>query len=244
MRNYLIGVVAFFAAGLTGLSMAEEGDSSVAQNIKTKIQRAVPNLPIVNISVSKLDGFYEIELANGERLFSTASGDYFIAGDLFQVGSGSLVNLSEEQRNGKRADKLAAVTDEQKIVFSPNQKKASVTVFTDVDCGYCRKLHLQMAGYLEQGIEIKYMAFPRAGVGSSSYTKIVSAWCADDRQDAITKLKTGKTIAELSCDNPVAEHFRLGNELGVTGTPALVLESGKMVPGFVEPARLAKILGI
>lgn len=244
MRNYLIGLMLFAVVGFTGLSLAEAIDSSAMQNVKTKIQRAIPNLPIVDVRASELEGFIEVELVNGERLFATPSGDHFIAGDLFQIDSGSLVNLSEEQRNGRRANRLAAVTEDQKIVFSPNQTKASVTVFTDVDCGYCRKLHLEMAGYMEQGIEIKYMAFPRAGVGSSSYNKIVSAWCAEDRQDALTRLKMGKTIEELSCDNPVAEHYRLGNELGVTGTPALVLESGKMVPGFVEPARLAKILGI
>lgn len=238
----LVGVCAITASAF--FAIAAEDEAAVKAAIRAKIQAAIPQLPITKISVSQLAGFYEVELANGERLFATPQADHFIAGDLFRVEQDKIVNLSELQRDRVRADKLAVIDDSDKIVFTPAYKKASITVFTDVDCGYCRRLHMQMADYLERGIEIKYLAFPRAGVGSDAYNKIVSAWCADDKKEAITRLKQGQNIERRSCVNPVAEQYQLGQELGVTGTPALVFESGRLVPGYIEPERLAQLLGI
>ena len=215
-----------------------------AQAIVQKIKQAVPSIPIVSIEASDLSGFYDVTLGNGEHLFVTADGETFIAGDMFKVSLDGLVNLTETKRNSSRATKLADISEEEKIVFSPAHTKASITVFTDVDCGYCRKLHSEMAGYLEKGIEIKYLAFPRAGLGSQSYKKIVSAWCASDRQLAMTKLKSGKHIETKNCENPVASHYQLGNEIGVRGTPAIVLESGELLPGYYPPEKLSQMLHI
>ncbi len=111
-------------------------------------------------------------------------------------------------------------------------------VFTDIDCGYCRKLHAQMAEYNEQGIAISYLAFPRAGIGSRSYEKAVSVWCSEDQQDAMTQAKLGADPDPLQCDNPIAEQYQLGQQLGVTGTPALLTSSGQLIPGFVPPQQL------
>lgn len=244
MQTHLIRLIALFMLSLSYQSVARADDSSIEASVSAKIQAAIPQLPITSVTASQLDGFYEVELANGERLFANASANHFIAGDLFQITDRGLVNLSEGKRDKNRADKIAAVKDEDKIIFSPEMTKARVTVFTDIDCGYCRKLHSQMAGYLEHGIEIQYLAYPRAGIGSNSYNKIVSAWCAKDKQDALTRLKNGEVIAKASCENPVADQFRLGTELGVTGTPALVLESGRIYPGYIEPDQLAGMLGI
>lgn len=243
MQRSVIGpVTAVIMAVLSYSVIAENG--ATEQAIAAKIQAAIPQLPITQVSASRLPGFYEVELANGERLFANPEADYFIAGDMFQITGNKLVNLSEAKRDEKRAEKIAAIDDGEKIIFTPENKKATVTVFTDVDCGYCRRLHMHMAGYLKQGIEIQYLAYPRAGIGSNSYKKIVSAWCAENKQEALTKLKNGEEIAQTTCDNPVADQFRLGNELGVTGTPALVFESGRLYPGYVEPEHLAKLLGI
>jgi thiol:disulfide interchange protein DsbC len=132
------------------------------------------------------------------------------------------------------------------IVFSPKgQVKASVTVFTDVDCGYCQKLHEEVPALNAKGIEVRYLAYPRAGIGSPSYNKIVSAWCANDQQDALTKLKRRQPIPTNICaGNPVAAQFALGGKMGVRGTPALVLESGRLLPGYMPADRLAAELGV
>ena len=244
MRRSVFSLAAAVIMAVLSYSVIAEENGATEQAIAAKIQAAIPQLPITQVSASQLPGFYEVELANGERLFANPEADYFIAGDMFQITDNRLVNLSEAKRDEKRAEKIAAIDDSQKIIFTPENKKATVTVFTDVDCGYCRRLHMHMAGYLERGIEIQYLAYPRAGIGSNSYKKIVSAWCAENKQEALTKLKNGEEIAAATCENPVADQFRLGNEMGVTGTPALVFESGRLYPGYVEPEHLAKLLGI
>ncbi|MEH6357526.1 MAG: DsbC family protein [Pseudomonadales bacterium] len=219
-------------------------DTDEEQLIIDKLQQAVPQIPMTGIQKSELTGLYEVTLGNGERVFVSADAKYFVAGDLFQLTDKGLVNLTDTKRDLVRADRIGAIDAADKITFSPETKKASVTVFTDVDCGYCQKLHREMANYLDAGIEVSYLAYPRAGVNSNSYNKIVNAWCADDRQAAMTSLKTGGIIETKTCKNPVADQYQLAVDLGVRGTPAIILESGKLVSGYVNAEKLTKILGL
>ena len=128
------------------------------------------------------------------------------------------------------------------IVFGSGKEKHVIDVFTDIDCGYCRKLHSQIDQYNKEGIEVRYMSYPRAGVNSESGRKAISVWCADDRKKAISEAKQGNPVEEKTCDNPVAEQFALGRVVGVSGTPALVLENGELIPGYVPPKRLRQLL--
>src|SRR5690606_36680131 len=132
------------------------------------------------------------------------------------------------------------------IVFAPKGKaKAILNVFTDVDCGYCRLFHKEVPALNASGVEVRYFAFPRGGMQSPGATKMISAWCADDRQKAITELKNEKSIATNLCaDNPVADQYHMGNDFGVTGTPSLVLMDGTMIPGYKPAAELIEILGV
>jgi thiol:disulfide interchange protein DsbC len=123
-------------------------------------------------------------------------------------------------------------------------RKATISVFTDVDCGYCRKLHLEVPELNARGIEVRYLAFPRQGTTSPSFDKLVSAWCAADRNDAITRLKRGETIPRKSCANPVERQYVLGHQMGVEGTPAIIFEDGSLHPGYAPAADLAKLLGL
>jgi len=219
-------------------------DTEIEQEIINKLQQAVPHIPLAGIKKSQLTGLYEVSFGNGERVFITQDANYFVAGDLFQVMDEGLVNLTDAQREQTRAERIAGIDASDKITFSPEIKKASVTVFTDVDCGYCQKLHREMANYLDAGIEVNYLAYPRAGVGSSSYDKVVAAWCAEDKNAAMTRLKSGQTVESKSCENPVAEQYQLAIDLGVRGTPAIILESGQLVSGYVPAAKLTEILGL
>ena len=241
-KGFVAGLAAFTAVFV----WADEAaiDSDIEQQLVDKLQQTVPSIPIVGVEPSTLEGFYEIILANGERVFSRPGLDYFIAGNLFQPTSEGLVNLTELKRDKARADRIATIDAADKITFAPDAKKASVSVFTDVDCGYCQKLHREMDQYLAAGIEINYLAYPRAGVGSDSYNKIVNAWCAEDKQDAMTRLKAGQNVQSASCENPVAEQYQLARELGVRGTPAIVTESGQIISGYRPAAELAKLLGL
>lgn len=177
---------------------------------------------------------------------------YFLSADLTQIlvsdlyefsDEGRLINIAEQQRSQVRAIMLDAVAESSMIIFKPEQSKAVVYVFSDIDCGYCRKLHQQMDEYLAYGIEIRYLAYPRAGMGSPSFDKAVAVWCSEHRQQAMTMAKNGKKVIERSCDHPVAEHFMLGNRIGVAGTPAIFFH-GQSIPGYVPPAKLAQYLGL
>ena len=213
--------------------------------IEKSLIKAIPSLKISDITKSEMQGVYRVETENSEILFTDENGSYFLTGELYSTVGGRINNLSEMRKKMVRADKISAVTNAEKIVFSPKGKTlAKVAVFTDIDCGYCRKLHKEVPRMNELGIEVSYLAYPRAGEGSDSYNKFVSAWCSDDKLDAMTLAKNGRSIPEKTCKNPVMAQFELGRVLGVTGTPALVLEDGTLVPGYLTADKLAKGLGL
>ena len=137
---------------------------------------------------------------------------------------------------------LSKLSADDTLNFPPEEVKHVVYAFTDVDCGYCRVLHENIEGYKAAGIEIRYLAYPRAGIDSKTYKKMVSAWCSDDPNEAIGLLKRGKSIKQASCENPVEDQFELGKKMRISGTPALILEDGQVIPGFVPPARLKAAL--
>jgi thiol:disulfide interchange protein DsbC len=230
---------------LAGPAMSAETDGA-EERVRSKLLQSRPDFNISSVQASVAPGLYEVQLAGGPILYATEDGDFFILGDLYSVGVSGIVNLAEKQRDMARKELLAKVSRDDMIIFSPQgETKASVAVFTDVDCFYCQKLHSEVPAMNEAGIEVRYLAYPRAGVGSESYRKIASAWCAEDPNDAITRLKNRAEIPDNVCPgNPVADQYMLGQEAGVRGTPALVLEDGTMVPGYVSAAELAESLGV
>ncbi len=214
--------------------------------IREKLTLARPDLAILNVRPSVAGGLYEVQLQSGPMLYVTADGDFFVLGDLFSVGIDGIVNLAEQQRDIERKALLAAVDPKQMIIFpATGETRATIHVFTDVDCFYCQKLHREVPSMNQAGIEVRYLAYPREGIGGESYRKIASAWCAQDRQQALTKLKNREVVPDNVCPgNPVAEQFMLGQQVGVRGTPALVLESGEMVPGYLSKDDLLNRLGL
>ncbi|MFT7185687.1 MAG: thiol:disulfide interchange protein DsbC [Pseudohongiellaceae bacterium] len=213
--------------------------------IEKSLTKAIPSLKIESITKSEMQGVYRVETDASEVLFTDESGSFFLTGELYTTVGGQLNNLSEIRKKQLRADKISAVDAKEKIVFSPKGKTlAKIAVFTDIDCGYCRKLHKEVPRMNELGIEVSYLAYPRAGEGSESYNKFVSAWCADNKLDAMTLAKNGRAIPSKKCENPVLAQYKLGQALGVTGTPAIVLEDGTLVPGYLTADKLAKGLGL
>ncbi len=223
-----------------GAAAADGGDALVA-----KLKSLRPEIPIERVTPSPLPGIYQLELAGGTVFYGTEDGRYLFAGDLYELGETDLVNLAELGRVEKRQALMASVNTADMVVFpAGGERKAVISVFTDVDCGYCRKLHQEVPELNEMGVEVRYLAYPRAGIGSPSYQKIVSAWCSDDRNGAITALKAGEEIPESDCKNPVADQYELGHEVGVSGTPAIVLEDGRLLPGYMPADQLAQAIGI
>jgi thiol:disulfide interchange protein DsbC len=218
----------------------EPGAAAIA-----KLRALRPDLPIESVTPSPLAGFVTIELTGGTMLYATDDGRYLMAGDLYELRDTGLVNLADARRNDLRRELLAGVSTSDMAVFpAQGVRKATISVFTDVDCGYCRKLHLEVPELNARGIEVRYLAFPRQGTTSPSFDKLVSAWCAADRNDAITRLKRGETIPRKSCANPVERQYVLGHQMGVEGTPAIIFEDGSLHPGYAPAADLAKLLGL
>jgi len=223
---------------------SQPGLQAVERQIRERFG-AIPQLQVESVVAAEIDGLYKVQLVDGPLVYVSADGGRFILGELYELREDGFVNLAEEARDGDRAELLATIDPTKMIIFAAhNERKATINVFTDVDCFYCQKLHEEIENYNELGIEVRYLAFPRKGVGSDTFDKMVSAWCSKDQQDALTRLKQQQTIPKQSCGNPVAEHFALGQAMGVRGTPALVLESGRVIPGYVSPVDLAPMLGI
>lgn len=219
---------------------AEGGDKLVERLSKLR-----PGIPIERVSTTAIPGIYALEIRGGAVFYGTEDGRYLFAGDMYELTDTELVNLAEADRNDKRKSLMAELDLKDMVIFAPKvPTRAAISVFTDVDCPYCQKLHLEVPRLNELGIEVRYLAFPRAGVGSDSYDKMVSAWCSKDPQNAITKLKARQAIPDATCSNPVAAEFELGHKVGVTGTPAIVLEDGQLLPGYMSADDLAEKLGI
>ena len=218
---------------------------ALRERLATSLAAATQNqLQIARVARTAMANIVEVELDSGEILYSSEDGNFIIAGDLYSASADGLVNLSAQRRQVKVADRIAAIPESEMILFTPEQIKATITVFTDVDCTFCRKLHAEIEQLNELGIEVRYMAYPRGGEQAESYQKMISVWCSSDRKKSLTQAKNGQNIPEFSCDNPVLKHYQLGNEFGIAGTPALIFPDGQVVPGYVEAQRLAAMLSI
>ena len=234
MKNLFL-VFAFIAFGI----FAEKDDM---QDLTNKINLILPDgIKVQDISFSDERNLYVINVGDIQPIYMLPDGEHVILGDIFNISEGEAQSTTEKDKDIFRKNKLIT-SNLETIDFLAKKEKYSLTVFTDVDCGYCRKFHNEIDQYNNLGISIKYLAFPRAGIDSESYTKMVSAWCSDQADLSITLLKDNKSIPSNSCENSVAEQFELGRTLGITGTPALITQSGKLLPGYVPAQELLMLL--
>jgi len=219
---------------------------AIEQSVLSMLKTARPDIQFTFLGESPMPGVYEVQVMNGPLLFVHEQGEYLFEGGLLKVSESGIVDTMEERKAIKRRDVFAARSTDDMIIFKPKgESKAIMNVFTDVDCGYCRKFHQEVPELNAMGIEVRYLAFPRAGIPSGSYDKIAKAWCAEDQQDALTKVKSGRSVdVEVCEDNPVAEQYAFGTQLGVTGTPAIILMDGTLIPGYQPAKKFAEVLGL
>lgn len=252
MINYVLSIKTAIAVLITTLlavnvSLADPAPEAVAKTILDNLKKSQQGLKYGAVTTSPIKGIYKVQVNGSQYFYANETGEYVVAGDMYHARPGAFVPIKDKDAANRNKAALSTVADKDAIVFpAKGKRKAYMYVFTDVDCGYCRKLHVEALPTLnEKGVEVRYLAFPRAGIGSDSYRRIASAWCAKDKQAAMTKLKTGKPLKENVCkDNPVKAQFELGHSIGVNGTPALVLEDGTMVPGFRPAEELLAMMGI
>ena len=246
-----LNIVCAFGVGLSvlfgGTLVAADEDQEIEAVTKV-LSSLMPNAKPDSVSNSVLPGIYEA-VFGPQVIYISKGGRFILEGDLYDLSTRT--NLTEGKRRTGRAKVMGGLDVDAMIVFSPKEVKHTITAFTDIDCGYCRKLHKQMAGYNDLGIEIRYLAYPRSGVGSPSYLKALSVWCAKEPKEAMSFAKNGaklKQIQEITqkegkdCKDTVRIHMNAAQQVGVTGTPTLVFDNGQVAPGYVEPKRLIQIL--
>ena len=222
------------AASTSAPAVATAADPRVA------IAAKFPGVKAEDLHPTPIAGIYEL-MRGADAAYVTADGRYAIVGDLYVTGSNE--DLTEARRRDVRLKLLAGIPESHMVIFGPTDAKHTITVFTDVDCAYCRRLHSQIAEYNRLGIRVRYVSYPRTGPNTESWTKAEQVWCADDRGSALTKAKLGQALTGKVCpNNPVAEEYALGEQFGLQGTPAIILGDGQMIPGYMSPSELAQQL--
>jgi thiol:disulfide interchange protein DsbC len=236
----------FTRAGVLGLAFggvfALFGASALADDVatvKAAVAKALPDVKVDSVVASPVSGLYEVMIGS-QIVYVTGDGRYFVDGRIVDLKTRE--DLTEPRLASVRKSTVDAVPESDMLVFAPAKFDHTITVFTDIDCPYCVKLHSQISKYEDEGIRVRYLFFPRAGAHSPSYDEAVSVWCSDDRNQALTDAKAGKKIAAKTCDNPVDEHMAVARKVGINGTPAIMLETGDLIPGYVEPKRLAQMI--
>lgn len=244
----LLGLASAAAAAAPAAPSADPGVELVgpqAAAIYARIHAARSDMPIAAIRPAEAPGLYTVELGDSTAYYATADGSHLIAGDLYSVGPQGFDNRTEDLRAAKRVGMLDEVSTSDMIVFpAQGETRGVINVFTDVDCGFCRRLHREVPALNAMGVEVRYLAYPRAGLDSRSAQKLVWAWCAKDRQTALTREKNDQPIEQRSCANPVAAEYRLGQRMGVRGTPAIFLADGTMLPGYMPAHALVAAMGL
>ncbi|MDQ0009891.1 thiol:disulfide interchange protein DsbC [Luteibacter jiangsuensis] len=229
-------------AGAFAMTACAADDEKAARDA---VEALGPGIKVDSIVPAPMPGFYQV-IASGRMVYVTSDGRYMINGNLVDLKAKT--DLSAASWAALRKAELAKLPASQRLVYAPANPKHTVTVFTDVDCGFCRQLHAHIDEFNKQGIAVEYVFWPREGVKTTagndtpSYTKAVSVWCSADRKNAFNEAMKGATPKAASCANPVKDEFELGERLGVNGTPTIVTENGDVVGGYVTPAQLLQAL--
>ena len=253
LKSFRIQLISVTFASLAMFSWpALAQDSSAFGDARQRLEAGLSAMVGSPISIDRIEetpskDLIEIAIQDGPVLYATRDGRFLLLnGDLLSVSETSVSNWTEQRRTTERIELLAQVDIDDMIVFSPAEPaKGYINVFTDITCGYCRKLHLEMDDLNRRGVEVRYLAFPRGGMESDGARQLATAWCSRNRESTLTSLKSGVELPINECEgNPVSEHYALGNRLGVRGTPAIVTSDGQLIPGYKPAADIAAMLGI
>jgi len=227
------------ATGTNAITASAPKAGSPEQKVRAALQQLDPNYTPDYVGAAPFPGFREV-VVSGQVLYVSDDGRYVMQSQPYDIQAKALVN--SEGLLAYRRGLLDKANHGDRIVFAAPNAKHTISVFTDIECGYCRKLHQDIAELNRNGITVEYLAFPRMGLGSKDYTDMISVWCASDRKKALTDAKQGKAVAAKNCTSPVAMQYALGQQLGVNGTPAIFAADGTQLGGYLPPAQLRAAL--
>ena len=237
MRHYLSIIAGLLLLAVQPASTVLAADEEAA--VTEAMHELFPDMEITRVRESAIEGLYEV-MAGPDIYYVSGDGQFLLRGDMYDLNQRR--NITEARRESVRTEILAGIPASEYIEFAPENPQHVIYVFTDVTCGYCRKLHQDVPVLNQHGMAVRYLAFPRQGPGSSAYGQMVSVWCADDRNAALTAAKQGQRIESATCPNPVRQQFRLGRRIGIRGTPAIFLEDGREIPGYKPPEELISLV--
>ncbi len=230
------------AAPVAKTAAAADANTGAEQAIRKTLQTLELDVPIESVASSPVGGLYEVKLQGGRVLYASPDGQFVMQGYLYQIKDGKPVNLTEKTERLGVAKLINGIPTAEMVIYpAKGETRSHITVFTDTTCPYCHKLHAEVPELNRQGIEVRYLAFPRQGMGSEGDQQLQAVWCSSDRRASLDKMVEGKDIKAAKCANPVSKQFELGQSIGVNGTPAIVLESGQVIPGYQPAPQLAKL---
>jgi thiol:disulfide interchange protein DsbC len=239
--NTFTRISAVFTLILGGLFLCTsvQAESTLAQ-IEAKIAERLPGIAISSLDNTPIPGLYEL-VSDGQIYYVDESAEYLVDGNLIRLGDRA--NLTDSRLGGIHLSLIEAIGEENMLIYEPEKPSTrSITVFTDISCGYCRRLHAELHNLLDSGVRVRYLLFPRAGLGSQGYKDLESVWCADNPQEAMTNAKAGGEIEPKSCPNPIEQHVALAERLGLRGTPLIYTDGGQKIPGYREASALASLV--
>lgn len=256
LKKSLIGLLVVLATcsaivfALEETSVDHENAATSASNIdKEALKKVLGNnlgIAIHKIDETPLAGIVLVMTEEGS-FYASEDGRFFIQGKIYDLAGKRAVDLADASMAELRVEGMKRFTNDM-IVYPAENEKHVVTVFTDITCGYCRQMHKQINQYNDLGITIRYLAYPRSGIldkfgnVSQGFKDLNSIWCNEDPARALTNAKNGGSVAQRICDKPIKEEFEFGRQVGVNGTPAIVLADGSMIPGYQPPEKLIQVL--
>jgi len=225
------------ALTLTLLFSANALAQATIDEIGERLNKRLPGIDVNSLVETQMPGLYEM-VSDGRIYYVDESAEYLIDGSLIRLEDRQ--NITDQRLGGIHMGLIEAVEEKNMLIYEPEEESnRSITVFTDISCGYCRRLHAELDTLLDEGVRVRYLLFPRAGIGSQGHKDLESVWCADDPQAAMTNAKAGGRIEPKSCANPIEEHVAIAQRLGLRGTPLIYTDSGEKIPGYREAAALA-----
>lgn len=223
------------------------GNADARESLRSRLKETRPQLDIASIRDTPVSGIYEV-ISGGGVYYVSANGRYLFSGDMINLEEG--INLTDERRAELAHEVVGELDRSDMVVFEPASGPVEnyLTVFTDHTCPYCQRLHEEVLQMVEEyPVEVRYAMFPRAGTESSAAATLKDIWCADDPARALTAAKEGRSVPSRAsdCSTPLDAHWRAAQQIGVSGTPyILVGDDGPVVPGYRPRKQLLSLMGI
>ena len=215
------------------IAVSQVAADAAVDELKQSLAKRLPQFEVSYIDKTPIEGIYQV-IISGQVLYMTKDARYMIDGNLVDLATKK--NYSEDAMSVIRLSQMEELGEDKMVVYTPETIKHTITVVTDIDCPYCRRLHSEMDQYMEGGVQVRYIFMPLKG--QADYRTTVSVWCSKDKNEALDMAKSGVEMEAKDCDNPIDEHLKISRSLGVRGTPAIILQNGSMLPGYIPANKL------